>query len=297
MTDSLSSRVRVLLREGKLDEARSLVTEYLGEANLKLAPVDPSIIGASNQLILSSYTAGRPAEALPLADELLKAVRAQPNSNSPEALNAIHTVALVYEATGRFDQAVPLFEETVAGRKAARGPNDPNTLSEMQGLSLAYQKAGRLGDSQRLLEETVNLYKTNGISEIPDAGVAQARLGLTLICEGKFDEAEPLLRNALAIFAKFPDPFWTSYIQSLLGEALVGQKKYADAEPLLLQGYRGMKENENQIGGNRAGALTDAAQRLVTLYTDRGKPDSAAQWSATVDSIRKAAPTTTAPSN
>jgi eukaryotic-like serine/threonine-protein kinase len=69
-----------------------------------------------------------------------------------------------------------------------------------------------------------------------------------------------------------------SYTQSVLGEALVGQKKYSDAEPLLLQGYRGLKEKENLIDGNRTRTLTEAAQRLVVLYTDWGKPDSAAQW-------------------
>jgi hypothetical protein len=96
------------------------------------------------------------------------------------------------------------------------------------------------------------------------------------------------LREALAIFSQLSDLFWTSYTQSLLGEALVGEKKYADAEPLLLQGYRGMKENENLIYGNRAKKLMDAAQRLVALYTDWGKPAPAARWSTALDSMRQA---------
>jgi eukaryotic-like serine/threonine-protein kinase len=104
------------------------------------------------------------------------------------------------------------------------------------------------------------------------------------------------LRESLAISVKVSDPLLPSYAQSLPGEALAGQKKYADAEPLLLKGYRGMKEKENLIYGDRAKRLMDAAQRLVALYTDWGRPNSAAQWSATLDSIRKAAPPT-APSN
>ena len=50
-----------------------------------------------------------------------------------------------------------------------------------------------------------------------------------------------------------------------------------------------MKEKENLIYGDRAKRLMDAAQRLVALYTDWGRPNSAAQWSATLDSIRKTA--------
>jgi eukaryotic-like serine/threonine-protein kinase len=297
MMDTLYNLERVLRLEHKPDEARSLVEAYLDEARLKLAPDDPGMISISGRAAWHYYMAGRLVEAQPLADELLKAVRAQPSSNSREIPDPIDTVAWIDEATGRLDQAVPLFEETVAARKAAGGsPSDPNTLGEMQALGQAYQEAGRLTDSQRLLEETLNLYKTKDISQNLDAASALATLGLTLIRENKFAEAESRLRESLAISGKQSDLLLPSYTQSVLGEALAGEKKYADAEQLLLQGYRGMKEKENLIYGNRARILMDAAQRLVALYTAWEKPDSAAQWSATVDSIRKAAPTT-APSN
>ena len=46
------------------------------------------------------------------------------------------------------------------------------------------------------------------------------------------------------------------------------------------------------IGGNRSKMLTEAAQRLVALYTAWGKPDLAAKWTATVNSLQQSAPTT-----
>jgi tetratricopeptide (TPR) repeat protein len=296
VVDILSALVRVLQLEQKPDQAFSLAQAYLDEARLKLGPGDPGMVSILDMAAWNYFKAGRLVEALPLADELLKAVRAQPTADSSETWYAIDTVARIDEATGRLDQAVPLFEEDVAGRKAAHGPNDPNTLSEMQVLGQAYQEAGRLADSQRLLEETLNLYQANNISEEPGAASALATLGLTLIREGKFAEAESRLHESLAISGKLSDVLLPFYTQSLLGEALAGEKKYADAEPLLLQGYRGMKLNENLISGNRAKTLMDAAQRLVALYTDWDKPNSAAQWSATAESIRKSAPAT-APSN
>jgi serine/threonine protein kinase len=292
----LSDLERVLRLEQKPDETCSLAEAYLDEARLKMGPGDPSMVSILDMAAADYYTVGRLVEALPLADELLKAVRAQPSANSSEALNAIDTVAWIDEATGRLDQAVPLFEEDVAGMKVASGPNNPNTLGEMQALGQAYREAGRLTDSERLLEETLRLYRATDVSQNLDAAGAMANLGQTLIREGKFTEAESLLRESLAISAKLSDPLLPSYAQSVLGESLAGEKKYADAEPLLLQGYRGMKENENHVYGNRAKKLMEAAHRLVALYTAWGKPDSAAQWSATLDSLRKAAPTT-APSN
>jgi len=121
-------------------------------------------------------------------------------------------------------------------------------------------------------------------------------LGRTLIRERKFPEAESFLRETLVISSNLADPSFTSHFQSFLGEALVGEKKYADAEPLLLDGFRGIKENGNLRFGNQAQALIEAAQRLVDLYAAWGKPDLADKWRATVGSIRISEPTT-APSN
>jgi eukaryotic-like serine/threonine-protein kinase len=55
-----------------------------------------------------------------------------------------------------------------------------------------------------------------------------------------YADAEPLLRECLAIRQKMqPDDWRTFNTQSMLGGVLLGQKNYADVEPLLLQGYAG----------------------------------------------------------
>src|SRR5262245_15999228 len=57
------------------------------------------------------------------------------------------------------------------------------------------------------------------------------------------DDADPLLRECLAIREKAqPDAWTTCNARSMLGAALLGQGKLAEAEPLLLDGYRGVKE-------------------------------------------------------
>ena len=61
-----------------------------------------------------------------------------------------------------------------------------------------------------------------------------AQIGLSLLQQKKWTEAEPLLRECLAIREKTQPDVWSTFnTKSLLGGALLGQKKYADAEPLL----------------------------------------------------------------
>ena len=75
-----------------------------------------------------------------------------------------------------------------------------------------------------------------------------AQLGLNLIQQRKWAEAETVLRECLAIREKAqPDDWSTFNTRSLLGGSLLGQKKFAEAEPLILAGYEGMKAREDKI--------------------------------------------------
>ena len=57
-----------------------------------------------------------------------------------------------------------------------------------------------------------------------------------------------------------------------------GQLKFLNAEPLLLDGYSGMKDREEQIPPAAQTRLAEALERLVQLYDAWGKPDQAAEW-------------------
>jgi TolA-binding protein len=106
-----------------------------------------------------------------------------------------------------------------------------------------------------------------------------ADMGLELLHQQKWAEAEPLLRQSLAIRAKVQPDAWTTFnTQSLLGGALLGQKKYADAEPLLLAGYEGMKQRQQSIPPPAKMRLPEAVLRLVQLYEALGKKDEVARW-------------------
>ena len=75
-----------------------------------------------------------------------------------------------------------------------------------------------------------------------------AALGHNLLEQSRWSEAEPLLREALAIREKATPDDWRRYdAMSLLGGALLGQGRYAEAEPLVVAGYEGMKAREARI--------------------------------------------------
>jgi eukaryotic-like serine/threonine-protein kinase len=77
---------------------------------------------------------------------------------------------------------------------------------------------------------------------------------------------------------QIPDDWRTFNTQSELGVSLLRQRKYAEAEPLLLSGYEGMKQREDKMLAYDRVRLTEALQRLVQLYEETHRPDQAAEW-------------------
>jgi len=106
------------------------------------------------------------------------------------------------------------------------------------------------------------------------------------LAAGRPTEAEPLLREALAIQSKSEPDLWTTpNTQSLLGGALAGQNKFADAEPHLVAGYEGLKQRSGKIPSRRRSSVVEALDRLIRACDAAGKPADAAKWRAERETV------------
>jgi eukaryotic-like serine/threonine-protein kinase len=122
----------------------------------------------------------------------------------------------------------------------------------------------------------------------PDRAFSLAQLGRLLLQFGQPAEAEPFLRQCLAIRDKrMPDSFLAFNARSMLGEALLRQEKFAEAEPLLLQGYEGLKQREATTPSTSFVHPADVVENLVQLYEAWDKPDQAAKWRKKLEEQRK----------
>jgi len=102
-----------------------------------------------------------------------------------------------------------------------------------------------------------------------------------------YRDAEPLLRECLAVREELSPDAWTTFIaQSLLGAALLGQGQHAAAEPLLLSGYAGLEKTDPTIPPQAKHNLREALERLLQLYTAWDKPAEAAKWRAKLDAFK-----------
>ena len=117
-----------------------------------------------------------------------------------------------------------------------------------------------------------------------------------LLQSRKFTAAETPARALVVLLQKEWSGDWRTFnSQSQLGGSLLGQKKYAEAEPLLLSGYAGLKQREDQIPASKKSLLGEALRRLVHFYQATQQPDAAASWQAKLDEQTRAAAKITTP--
>src|SRR5262249_13962837 len=174
--------------------------------------------------------------------------------------------------------ALPLFQQAAAGIEKRRFQHR-NAARIVANLIDCHERLKQFDQAEAWRRKWLAVVKErSGADSLPYAGEL-ASLGLNLLHQQKWTDAETVLRECLPLREKTQPDAWNTFnTQSMLGGALLGQKKYADAEPLLLAGYAGLKERAAKIPPPGKIRLTEALERLVALYEATGKKDEAAKW-------------------
>ena len=303
---------------GRMSDAIPLLEAELKAFESGKGSDDFEMIPRRVDLAEACQAAGRTAEAISLLDASVNQIRAMKRRDHPDTITMMNNIAVVYKHAGKPERAIPLYEEALKLRIASDGPDHPDTLIVKGNLGIAYAEVGRLAEALPLLEDVarasrkqtsllwvkVALVEAYGQSRRFDKAAALAReqlaearaalpagspqlagvmasSGLALLKAKLWGEAEPLLRECLAIREKADPGDWRTFnTRSLLGGALLGQKKYAEAEPLLLQGYEGMKAREKSIPAPGRIRIPEALDRLIEFSTATNKPDAVKTWQA-----------------
>ena len=207
-----------------------------------------------------------------------------------ETLTTLASLALAHRGLGQLDQALPLFQQAavVIESKRFEHPHAGPIISDLIACS---EQVNKYPEAEAWRRKWLAVVKERaGTDSLPHAGELSL-LGMNLIHQTKWAEAEPVLRECLRIREKLQPDVWSTFnAKSLLGGALAGQRKYDQAEPLLLAGYEGMKQRAAAIPPAGRTRLPEAADRLVQLYIATGRPAEATKWQVVSDHYWRIAP-------
>ncbi len=265
---------RTYASAGKLDRARATFGEALGR--------NPGHdqVWATLPVIAAAYKSGGKGDNVPdLYAEALRAMRAALGAEHPRTLFLSQDLAEAYLSADRPKLAIPLLEEAIRIKKGKPDFTSYEVVTLVNILMSAYEQAGMYAKAEPLRREAVESGRKGFGNETRSPAPELALYGMNLLCQKKWAEAEPPLRECLEARDKAQPKHWTTFnTYSMLGGSLLGQKKYADAEPLLLKGYEGMKERAREVPPQGRPRLTEAVDRLIDLYQSLGKPDEVQRW-------------------
>ena len=264
---------------GRTDEAIQVLEQVRDLEIKKLGLDDANTLLTINNLGFAYRVAGRVDEAIKLLEQVRDQELKKLGPDHANTLTIMNSLVGAYVDAGQIDEANKLLEQVgdALDRAAQRpGPLPSQLASVRWELLMTYERAGSYDKAEamyrQLLEETREQY---GPADPRTAG-RMAQLGLNLLNQKKWTEAETLLRECLAIREKIEPEVWSTFgVKSMLGGALLGQKRYADAEPLLTQGYQGLKQRAAKIPAQGKDRFREAVDRLVQLYEAIGRKDKA----------------------
>jgi tetratricopeptide (TPR) repeat protein len=234
---SMNNLAVAYLSEGKYAQAEPLYTTIADSQRHILGETHPSTLLSLNNLA-ALYRYERkygPAEAL--YKSALDGRRQVLGAENPDTLVSMNDLALLYLDQGRHAEAGPIFAKVLEIRRRKLGPEHPATAGTASSL-------GRVRLAQRNDAEA----------------------------EALFREALGGLEKSS------PETWGRYNCESLLGASLMGQGRYQEAEPLLLTGFQGLSRHESAIPWGSRFFLAQAGERIVRCYEDWGRPDKAAEW-------------------
>jgi tetratricopeptide (TPR) repeat protein len=231
-------------------------------------------------------------------------------------MNALHAIAIVLQNQGRLDEAEPLMRKVVEVRLRAWGPMHGDTAHATHLLARLLRSQGRPADAEPMYRQALKTYRRLFGPKSPQYTLdAMLELALSLMDQGKLDEAESLAREALPALRGISPGYHAKGLVAL-GAIQTAAGKHAEAEPHLREGLnirRGIlprghwvvADGECALGGCLTGlkrfakaeplllsgldglqkdvraspqAVRKTHDDLIELYEAWGKPDQAKEW-------------------
>lgn len=206
---------------------------------------------AAAGIALTWSTRVRPEQGLPWAE---RAVALAGNGGS----NSMKTWTLT--TRGRLKSEAGDFEGGLVDLRQAVATRDPDDGNPLQQLALVLDAQGRYDEAAAVLDAAIAAFELQGPAG--RAGVAEAlnTLGQVRTSQQLYVQAEAIYRRGLEVAAD--DPFETSVINANLGWNLDRQGRYAEAEPLLRQAVIDIRAHEGRETRNTGFTLGNLAGDL-----------------------------------
>jgi tetratricopeptide (TPR) repeat protein len=259
----------LLLEQGYLKEAESLINEVLDTRNRILGVEHPDTIRAMKDLAITYRSLGKYTKAEKLERQVLDARTRILGLEHPSTINAMGNLAATYQNLGKYTEAEKLEMQVLDARNRILGVEHPSTINAMANLAATYRSLGKYTEAEKLEIQVLDAKNRILGVEHPSTINAMANLATTYRKLGKYTEAKKLVIQVLdarnrILGVEHPD---TIDAMANLATTYENLGKYTEAEKLKIQ----VLDAKNRILGVEHPSTINAMGNLATTYQNLGK--------------------------
>jgi len=235
------------------------------------------IIGPTRSTLASTLAdQGRFEEALQTAREAVAEYRQREETDTPNFSFTLTVLGGFLTEKGDYAEADTNLREAEAIQRKFLNPSSLWLGDNLRNQAISFYEQGRYAESLSKTTETLKIYRESFGPYYDNYPTALIINGLILAKTGQPKEGEKILREAVKIRTDLlpKGHYWVALANSALGEYLTTQRRYTEAEPLLLESYEALKTSQGVTNPRTQLAL----QRLITLYENWGKLDTASAY-------------------
>lgn len=186
---------------GQLDNAILLLQETVKLKSTRFSTTHPSTLMSKSNLAMCYKSAGKLPQAIKLHEETLSQRKEVLGVDHPETLLSMLYLAQCYEEANRLPEAMPLFEQAASGIEKMRFQSR-NADTIVIGAVKAYEKNEQFEKAEAWRRKWLVVVKERSGANSSDYAAQLSGLGLNLIHQRKWVDAEKALLDSLAISEK-----------------------------------------------------------------------------------------------
>lgn len=269
-------------------QAKNMYDRELAIVHTLPGPVDSLLVNVQNSRGQAYDNLGFPdSSAVAYADAIASAHRYFGDENDMMAA-MLNNLAGVYFRLGRDRESDSLYRRAIDIEKRVLAPNDPDIAVLLCNRGVHLGDRGFYGESEALLHECLRIRLLHdSLARQPSTASDFGHLGNMLLEAGRYDEAEPYLRRALAIFVRTlaPQHLATAQTEVRYGTLLAMRARGNDftRSDSLLHAALEMRRKLGPIHPFVAYPM----HALGILALERGEPRAAEGWFRQALAIRR----------
>jgi tetratricopeptide (TPR) repeat protein len=153
--------------------------------------------------------------------------------NDPDLASPLTALAVVRQERGDYAEAETLYRRALALART-RAQDIQSVVGVQANLALLLVDRGEMAEAEKLMREILSIDRKRLGSNDPNLAFDLNNLGRLLLLTGRYDESEPLLREAAAILKQNGHGYLFA-VMGNLGELLTAKGDAAAAEPVLAE--------------------------------------------------------------